>query len=86
VEDVVKVGDEVMVKVINIDNLGRVNLSRRAVFEKPSEGGPKESLSSDYPFKRGGPARPGYSSGDSKRRSSGDRPYRSGAPRRPPSR
>ncbi len=34
VEDVVKIGDEVTVKVINIDNLGRVNLSRRALFEK----------------------------------------------------
>lgn len=33
VEDVVKVGDEVMVKVTEIDNLGRINLSRRAVFE-----------------------------------------------------
>jgi polyribonucleotide nucleotidyltransferase len=33
VEDVVKVGDEVMVKVIGIDNSGRVNLSRKAVFE-----------------------------------------------------
>ena len=33
VEDVVKVGDEIMVKVIEIDNLGRVNLSRRAVLE-----------------------------------------------------
>jgi polyribonucleotide nucleotidyltransferase len=32
VEDVVKVGDEVMVKVVEIDNLGRINLSRRAVF------------------------------------------------------
>jgi polyribonucleotide nucleotidyltransferase len=32
VEDVVKVGDEIMVKVIEIDHLGRVNLSRRAVF------------------------------------------------------
>lgn len=32
VEDVVKVGDEIMVKVIEIDNLGRINLSRRAVF------------------------------------------------------
>jgi polyribonucleotide nucleotidyltransferase len=32
VEDVVKVGDEVMVKVIEIDHMGRVNLSRRAVF------------------------------------------------------
>ena len=33
VEDVVKVGDEIMVKVIGIDNSGRVNLSRKAVFE-----------------------------------------------------
>ncbi|HEX78085.1 MAG TPA: polyribonucleotide nucleotidyltransferase [Dehalococcoidia bacterium] len=33
VEDVVKVGDEIMVKVIEIDRLGRINLSRRAVFE-----------------------------------------------------
>jgi polyribonucleotide nucleotidyltransferase len=33
VEDVVKVGDEVMVKVIGIDNSGRVNLSRKAVLE-----------------------------------------------------
>ncbi len=33
VEDVVKVGDEIMVKVIEIDNLGRINLSRKAVFE-----------------------------------------------------
>jgi polyribonucleotide nucleotidyltransferase len=32
VEDVVKVGDEIMVKVIEIDHMGRVNLSRRAVF------------------------------------------------------
>jgi polyribonucleotide nucleotidyltransferase len=34
VEDEVKIGDEMTVKVINIDNLGRVNLSRRALFEK----------------------------------------------------
>jgi polyribonucleotide nucleotidyltransferase len=33
VEDVVKVGDEIMVKVIGIDNAGRINLSRKAVFE-----------------------------------------------------
>ncbi len=33
VEDVVKVGDEVMVKVIGIDHSGRINLSRKAVFE-----------------------------------------------------
>ncbi|MFH1002628.1 MAG: polyribonucleotide nucleotidyltransferase [Chloroflexota bacterium] len=34
VEDVVKVGDEITVKAIDVDNLGRVNLSRRAVFDK----------------------------------------------------
>ncbi|MFO7995553.1 MAG: polyribonucleotide nucleotidyltransferase [Dehalococcoidia bacterium] len=34
VEDVVKVGDEVMVKVIGIDNSGRINLSRKAVVEE----------------------------------------------------
>ena len=33
VEDVVKVGDEVMVKVIGIDNAGRINLSRKAILE-----------------------------------------------------
>jgi polyribonucleotide nucleotidyltransferase len=39
VEDVVKVGDEIMVQVIEIDNLGRINLSRRAVLEGGAEGG-----------------------------------------------
>jgi len=34
VEDVVKVGDEITVKVIEIDNLGRINLSRRAITEE----------------------------------------------------
>jgi len=33
VEDVVKIGDEVMVKVIGIDNSGRINLSRKAVSD-----------------------------------------------------
>jgi polyribonucleotide nucleotidyltransferase len=36
VEEVVKVGDEVKVKVIEIDNMGRTNLSRRAVLERPT--------------------------------------------------
>lgn len=35
VEDVVKVGDELMVKVIGIDSMSRINLSRRAVLGKP---------------------------------------------------
>jgi polyribonucleotide nucleotidyltransferase len=55
VEDVVKVGDEIMVKVIGIDELGRINLSRRAVFEKLSQvpgAKVKDSLSKDYPFKK----------------------------------
>ena len=37
VEDVVKVGDEVMVKVMEIDRMGRINLSRRAVLDSPSD-------------------------------------------------
>lgn len=34
VEDVLSVGDEVLVKVMEIDNQGRVNLSRKAVLPK----------------------------------------------------
>ena len=48
VEDVVKVGDEIMVQVTDIDHMGRINLSRRAVFEmqnKDSEN--KNETSSD---------------------------------------
>src|SRR5215467_6594733 len=33
VEDVVSVGDEIQVMVMEIDNLGRINLSRRALLE-----------------------------------------------------
>jgi len=38
VEDVVNVGDEIEVKVIEIDHMGRVNLSRKILLSKP-EGG-----------------------------------------------
>ena len=56
VEDVVKIGDEVTVKVINIDNMGRVNLSRRAVFAKE-----EDAPSADYPFRRSsGTSSPGF--------------------------
>ncbi|BAB06126.1 polyribonucleotide nucleotidyltransferase [Halalkalibacterium halodurans] len=34
VEDVVKIGDEILVKVMEIDNQGRVNLSRKAVLKE----------------------------------------------------
>jgi len=37
VEDVVKVGDKIWVKVIEIDDLGRVNLSRRKAMEERGE-------------------------------------------------
>jgi polyribonucleotide nucleotidyltransferase len=34
VEDVVKLGDEILVKVMEIDNQGRVNLSRKVVLKE----------------------------------------------------
>ena len=37
VEDVLKVGDEILVKVTDIDNQGRINLSRKAVLPKENE-------------------------------------------------
>ena len=55
VEDEVKVGDEVTVKAINIDNMGRVNLSRRAILEKdyrPSGAQERDSSRSSRPFRR----------------------------------
>jgi polyribonucleotide nucleotidyltransferase len=62
VEDVVKVGDEVTVKVIDIDHMGRVNLSRRAMFEKPGEERPRPERPPFRPREgfqpRGGGGRP----------------------------
>ena len=57
VEDVVKVGDEVMVMVTEIDRMGRINLSRRAVLDKLSNvpGARVETErreSPNYPFKK----------------------------------
>lgn len=46
VEDIVKEGEEITVKVTEIDNMGRVNLSRKAVYEdspRSTEGGAQES-------------------------------------------
>jgi polyribonucleotide nucleotidyltransferase len=72
VEDVVKVGDEVTVKVINIDDMGRVNLSRRAVFEKepraPVPGGKPSGPTKDYPFKSQRDSRPPRNKGGYNRR------------------
>jgi polyribonucleotide nucleotidyltransferase len=56
VEDEVKIGDEVTVKVISIDDMKRVNLSRRALFEKDAGSGSSSDNqpSADYPFRKGG--------------------------------
>jgi polyribonucleotide nucleotidyltransferase len=81
VEDAVKIGDEVMVKVINIDDQGRVNLSRRALFEKEgqsSEAAGEGAPTADYPFRKSSPGgsggRPRFSGGDRHPRQGGSRP------------
>ncbi|MGD0205892.1 MAG: polyribonucleotide nucleotidyltransferase, partial [Dehalococcoidia bacterium] len=80
-EDVVRVGDEVMVMVIEVDQMGRINLSRRAVLEgapaprPPAGGGGQER--ERVPMRGGS----GPSSGGPPRRPRGEgRP--SGPPRR----
>jgi polyribonucleotide nucleotidyltransferase len=52
VEDVVQVGDEIMVMVTEIDAMGRINLSRRAVLEGAS--GPPKPVSAGAPTGGGG--------------------------------
>jgi polyribonucleotide nucleotidyltransferase len=50
VEDVVKVGDEITVMVTEIDRMGRINLSRRAVFQGLSQGArAKDSMTAGPP-------------------------------------
>jgi polyribonucleotide nucleotidyltransferase len=49
VEEVVQVGDEIMVMVTEIDNLGRINLSRRAVLEGSSPEDYSEEQPEDIP-------------------------------------
>jgi polyribonucleotide nucleotidyltransferase len=94
VEDVVKVGDEIMVMVTEIDRLGRINLSRRAVFQKLSHGpgahpGTEQRQSPNYPFKKRSESRPVHRHRDEDERE-GTRPPRErprGVPhRRPPAR
>ncbi len=83
VEDEVKIGDEVTVKVISIDDMGRVNLSRRALFEKEGETEARTEGNRPPPGgdRRGG----GGSFRDRPRFSGGDRPPRSNrGPSRPP--
>ena len=54
VEDAVKVGDEIMVKVMEIDEKGRINLSRKAVLGGASANGDSDGESSHPPRERTG--------------------------------
>ena len=64
VEDAVKVGDEIMVKVVEIDSQGRINLSRKAVLG----GGPEEDYIAQRPPRGNGQFRGGGGGGDRPRR------------------
>ncbi len=74
VEDVVKEGDIVKVKVLELDSQGRINLSMRDCIEKP-EGYTEQAPSDRGP--RSGDR--GDRGGDRPRSHSGDRDFRGGA-------
>ncbi len=82
-EDVIQVGDEIMVMVIEIDSQGRVNLSRRAVLEgappKPEdiEHGPGPRSGGNF----GGPPRPAGDRRPAPSSDRGGRPPMRGGPR-----
>jgi len=70
VEDVAKVGDEITVKVIDIDNLGRINLSRRAMLGKLTqapEAKARDSQSANRSDRRQDRGRPPRSRGGQRR-------------------
>ena len=61
VEDIVKVGDEVTVKVTEIDSQGRINLSRRVVLDKnyrQPAGRAGDSYNSGRPYRQQRSSRP----------------------------
>jgi polyribonucleotide nucleotidyltransferase len=78
VEDVLSIGDEVQVQVSEIDDQGRVNLSRKALLPKPEgyverERAPRESRGGERGGERGG--RGGFGGGRGGRGGfGGDRP------------
>jgi polyribonucleotide nucleotidyltransferase len=93
VEDVVKVGDEITVMVTEIDRMGRINLSRRAVLQKLSQvpgvhRDPEQKDSPGYPSQRHSDSRRprphrNEDGGYGGRRPSGERPQ-AAHPKRPP--
>lgn len=62
-EDVVSIGDEIMVRVIEVDSQGRVNLSRRAVLEGAPAGAAPTGEAGAEPRPERGPERPPYNRG-----------------------
>ncbi|MDR7503253.1 MAG: polyribonucleotide nucleotidyltransferase, partial [Armatimonadota bacterium] len=68
VEDVVKVGDELLVRVKEIDNLGRINLTRRGVEGGPEVPAGAGAAASDRPRGEGGRGGPGGGRGRRRRR------------------
>lgn len=87
VEDVVKVGDEIMVMVTEVDRMGRVNLSRRAVLQGQSKtDSEKDTAAPGFPGKLYNPP-PRSRGGDLERRPRGGPPPRyPDRGRRPPQR
>ncbi len=96
VQDVVNIGDEVTVKVVEIDNQGRVNLSRKCLIEPPpgmtaeagaegeAGGPPREGGFRDRPPRRDFDRGPRRDGDRGPRRDGGDRgPRRDGGDRGP---
>lgn len=86
VEDVVKVGDEIMVKVTEIDRLGRINLSRKVVFTGDSGSSTPARIGGDRsssPPRRPGGFSDGHSRGTREEHTRGTREeHRSRPPRK----
>ncbi len=90
-EDVVRLGDEIMVMVIEVDQFGRINLSRRAVLEgaTPEQARQGQLVSADRGERDRPPPRRGFGGGGGPRPYSGSggggqRPYGGGGGQRPP--
>ena len=70
VEDVVKIGDQIMVRVMEVDSQGRINLSRKAVLSAEAGGTAGAAAPDDYqprgprPPRNDGPPRNGDAGGE----------------------
>jgi len=64
-EDIVNLGDEVEVKVLDIDDRGRIDLSRKALLSKPAGGGSRKPPGDkdSKPHGKGGSKKPPHGGG-----------------------